>query len=703
MEDRAFSRLLKYFTGCFTTDGIHIENSPTYHVMVSRYLKQIVEYARVCGRSEQFGGLAEVLAGADLYAAHALTPNGYFPPISDNAPDVIKSATARSTFGENHFLAAVTHGDEGTLPPTKAFVAEKSGYATHRSSWTEPEATHVFFSAAYNANYHKHSDELSLYISSGRQEILREAGPFGYEKTNPMTAYGFSSRAHNTLLVDGRGLPRADGSQELTHLKDVGSTPTTLAVEGSTRRFEGIEWSRRVTVAEKGAHAPVVVVDRVAADSQHTFTFMWHVAPDLVADARGNALELYTSAGVKVAELTWTGSPSTRVRLVRGQKVPHVQGWYFPRMRDARPATVLEVDVDGAAADVTWELRTRDFLMSDRGVNPVTSAWSVFSGEKPVHYLLELPKDRAPKRLAVVFSALEGPWEFGEAHRTTLKGLDPEAATLYVLDDFGEQGAYYLANGRNPAEFRSVQGLLHSVLRQVGLGPSDAITMGSAKGGTAAIMHGVSLGAARVIAGAPEVRIGNYLKQVSPVTLDYIAGGTGESSIRWANGAMLRALESGVRSTSIEIVLGQRDHHFEGHVKAFVPESQALGYDVSLLLAPGTPHPELGAVFRSYLESSVLSYGGEGEPVMPHVVAFDPIARTFGGTVLAPNGSEVSFRIFREGKPIDQIGYSAKRSATWKIDEPGRYRIRFHVRPSGGGDVVAFGSRTVRVDAGKSL
>lgn len=44
VQNIAVRRLLQYFDDCFTIDGIHRENNPTYHVMVSRYVHLVAEY-----------------------------------------------------------------------------------------------------------------------------------------------------------------------------------------------------------------------------------------------------------------------------------------------------------------------------------------------------------------------------------------------------------------------------------------------------------------------------------------------------------------------------------------------------------------------------------------------------------------------------------------------------------------------------------
>lgn len=694
MRSQAFTRLYEYFSTCYTSDGIHVENNPTYHVMISRYLSQVVTYAELRAAGKEFAKLSSVLSAAEEYAAHAVTPRGMFPPISDTAVRQLDTKSEASVFPGELYRGAITLGREGVVPQERSYIAENTGYAIHRSDWGDPKASYIYFSAAYNADYHKHSDELSLYVMNDGVELIREAGPFGYDRKNPKTGYGFSSQAHNTLLVDGRGLPRTDAKKDLTTLENVNSSPTTLHVRGRTGRYSGVSWTRELVVEDSGAQAPVIVKDSVRSSAEHNYQILWHFGPDITVLARSAAAELFLSDGRKVGELTWSGSAATSVRLTRGQSTPEVQGWAFPRMGESVPATVLTVSFSAADIDVEWSLRTRDFLILDRGVNPVSGAWRSFAGEKPVNYLLEQPSDSV-EELHVVFTAVHKPWDFTYNYRASMAGTS--AATLYILDDFGDQGAYYLANGRVEAEFRSVQGLLHSIMRQLSIGPDKVTTIGSSKGGSAAILHGVTIGASQVIAAAPQTRIGSFLAKPHPNILRYISGDTTAASIAWVDSVLDRALASGVRSTEIRLLVGRADHHYTRHVQPFVAAARALGYAVQVMPLPGTPHSRIGSAFRSYLASWIKSRNDSGdEPSLPHVAVFDKDSGEIGVATELPSGWKASFRLMRGREVINSAPYHSAGHVSWKVKEAGAYRVRVYARTPDG-NTIAFGTSAVRV------
>lgn len=698
-RDLAFSRLLQYFSSAFTADGIHVENSPTYHLMVCRHLKRVVDYASAVDRDAEFAPLREILPKADQYAAFALSPGGVFPPVSDSAPNKIHLDAARDAFGSGLLAGVVSRAVAGPLPETNVLVAEASGYAIYRDGWAQDAGSQVFFSAAYNADYHKHSDELSVYVNLEGRELLREAGPFGYDRRDPRTAYGFSSFAHNTLIVDGEGLPRTDGLHDETGLIDLGSSERRLHVKGWTKRYPGILWERELTIDAPLSDGGLAIRDRVRADSHRQYTFLWHLGQDVNVLTRGNVIELFATdeGGEKLAELAWSGSPPTGVRVVRGQSLPTIQGWQFPKMGTAVPASVLEVDFEGADLEVLWTLATSAFSIRDRGIRP-RSSWKSFPGEKPVNYLLDVPAGEVPEELLIVFSAIHQRGDFTFNYRSSLQRA--QAAKLFILDDFGDQGAYYLSSNRNFAEFRSVQGLIHTVLRRLGLGPSSVTTIGSSKGGSAAIMHGTAIGAGKVVAAAPQFRIGTFLSAPHPNILKYITGGVDDESVKWLDQAMARVLRSGVREVPIEIIVGEADHHLAHHVEPLSRLARSLGYNVSTLRVPGASHKEVGGLFSRYLDSWVAfqaSEPGEAPAVYPHIVSADEAGRSLGVAVGDVKGARYGFRLYKDSEAQDAFVWARGNSMTWKIRDRGLYRARVYVDFPDRGVRHAFGTKSVRI------
>ncbi|WP_169332142.1 heparinase II/III domain-containing protein [Corynebacterium lubricantis] len=689
----AVNRLIQYFNECFDEDGIHQENTPTYHLMVSRYLGQVVQYLESIGETTNLAHLKEIKAKADHYGAFALTPRNHFVPVSDTKLGVISESQVRSVFGENTMMAAHSFGRISAPPASKTFVSTTSGYGVYRSDWT-PQAEYLFFSAAYNADYHKHSDEMSVYYFANGRELISEAGPNGYEYSDPLTKYGFSSAAHNTLLVDDQGLPRVDDGQAATNLVDIDSTPDTLDVKGATTRYPGVEWSRRVF---KGHSAPgqVEIFDSVRSQNERKYTFLWHIPEDTTPILRGNGLEIFDrSDDQKLGELTWFDATPTQVRHVIGQRHPYVQGWTFPTMGEAKAASAIEVVFSANSLDIRWDLRSENFKLLDRGITP-QSNWQTYFAEKPVNYLFEyFGDDEQIKELAIVFTAVGQKYDFTYNYRASMKKF--KGAVVYILDDFGDQGSYYLASNRNMAEFRSVQSLIKQLVHDLNLTFNDVISIGTAKGGSAALLHGVTLGIRQVLVGAPQYKIGSFLKNPHPNILRYIAGGTTDADVSWLNQTAFTLLQSGTRTTKVSILVGKGDHHYRDHVVPLVDDLHMLGYAPELLLLPGTTHSELGGVFRGFLENLNNSIGSDSS-VLPNAISSDAKTKSVGVAVAKEPETRVWAQLISGKERLGKLVSVKDGTASWSELESGIYRVRIYFERETGGERKAFGTRAVRL------
>lgn len=689
VENMAVARLTDYFDSCFTTDVVHTENNPTYHVMVSRTLSLVTNYLKLTGKGHDPQSLERLLKKADLFAAFCVVPNNEFPPISDTKIEKLNIRRARGIYGNGYFVGAISNGKYGTVPDFLDYVAESSGYAIFRTGW-ERRSSFAMFSAAYNDNYHKHSDELSLFVYSHKHAILAEAGPNGYQYNDPKTAYAFSSFAHNTLIVDDKGLPRIDGKANLTTLTKFSDT----SVEGRTKRFDGVDWRRKVDAGAWKTRGRLRITDEISSDRERNFKVLWHLGTETIPIVRGNFIEIFSkSTNSKLAELYMSGAAALSVRPFYNQTSPSIQGISFPRMGESKASWVIQFEYKDDSLKIDWDFRVKNFQLKDRAITPKSSLWNTYYGEKPVRYLLDR-SNSDEKSLLFVFSAVNKPFDFTYNYRASL--ADFPGTVCYIIDDFGDQGAYYLASSRNFAEFRSVQQTMTHVSDTLGIPLEQAIALGSSKGGTGAIIHGVSAGIKHVIAGAPQYKIGSFTKNPHPNILQYLAGGVSDEDIEWANSACFEILDNGQRKTRISVIVGRADGHFRKHAIPLAEDANKLGYELELLPLPGTTHAELGTVFRRSVGALSQSMHKNSE-VLPHAFTVDAEKMKVGLAVIAIPGTLVLAALHRNGKPVGKPVRLVNGVTEWNVSESGIYRARVYFEPNKGGSRVAFGTESMRI------
>jgi hypothetical protein len=692
----ATARLYAYFSTSFTADGVHVENTPTYHLMVSTHVHGVFEILSQIGH-EHADYYRLLLTGAAAYATHALMPNGMYPQISDTAQQSEAPAARQNIFGSQEFVYAASAGRAGVAPAARTLVLPDSGYAIYRSSWTDSDATFAFFSAAYNANYHKHSDDLSFFLRSKGVDLLSEAGPYGYDYKDPLTKYAYSSFAHNCLIVDGTSLPRTDEFSNLTTLEQHDVRTDGFHVTGRTGRLKDTVHTREVEIIEAAGVPRINIVDKIESTGPHSYDLLWNLSPEVEPVIHGQGFELY-HAGRKVLDLHFEADVATTVSLHRGETKPKYLGWRFPRFGQAVAAPTVRIRFEGSRATFKTRIRLDDFTYVDRGLTEKTAGWRRAALGRSLNYLAVPAKSAAgTKKLAVVFSAIHQPGDFTFNYKNS---LDPTGINaLYILDDHGDQGAYYLADHGDRSIFDSVQALIRSELGRLGLDARDLITAGSSKGGSAAIIHGAAAGAGQIIVGAPQVHIGTFLQGPHPNILRFITGSTSDAAIESLDRVVFDAIDSFGENTRLSIVVGDKDHHYRHHVLPLHEHAKSRNAAMDLTVLPGLPHSEIGTVYKQFLTQRVERELA-GHTDSPLAYDYADIAATEGvltASVLARNNCEIAFRLYRDAELHAKLPYGPTTTATWAGLAAGKYRVRVFYRNLEDGTVEAFTTRWAKL------
>jgi hypothetical protein len=691
----ATDRLYAYFSSSFTAEGVHIENTPTYHLMVSKYVHNVLDILSKVGHphADYYNSL---LQNAAEYATHALMPNGMYPPISDTTQQLETGAARQNIFKSDEFAFAASAGKLGSQPQRRTLVLPASGYAIYRSSWTDPDATFAFFSAAYNANYHKHSDDLAFFLRSAGVDLLSEAGAYGYDYKDPLTKYAYSSFAHNCVIVDGASLPRTDDLSHRTTMKQQDIRDEGFRVTGSTGRLKDTVHTREVDITEPGGVPRIDITDTVVSTGTHTYDLLWNLGPEVEPVIHGQGFELF-HAGRKVMDLHFEADVATTVSLHHGETTPKYLGWRFPRFGEVLAVPTVRIRFEGSNATLKTRIRLADFTYLDRGLSGANSGWRRTQGGQNLNYLAVAAKTaEGTKRLAVVFSAIHQPGDFTYNYKHS---LDPTGVNaLYILDDFGDQGAYYLADHGNRSIFDAVQALIKSELLRLGLDATDLITAGSSKGGTAAILHGAAAGAGQIIVGAPQVSIGTFLKEPHPNILRFITGSASSEAAECLDELVFRAVDSLGSQTEMSIVVGDKDHHYRHHVRPLHEYAKSRNVAIDLTVLPGLPHSEIGSVYKNFLtqrvEHELAGLSTNGPIDYADVVG---AKGTVTVSVISRSGTEIAFRLYRGSEMVAKWPYSSQTTAFWSGLEPGKYRSRVYYRNTEDGTLEAFTTKWVDV------
>ena len=337
---RAMSELWRQLDVQVLADGGHFERSPMYHTVVLADSLECAQLLRACGEDvpasvgetlRKMAAAYSVLSRADG-RIHLFNDSAYgIGPSKRSLGDLVKAETGASLAfpaGALELKATGYYGFSATDGTTRLLID------------CGPPAADV-------QPGHAHCDALSFELDLNGEQVIVDSGVSGYEG-DPLREYVRSTRAHNTLMINGQEQSEVWGTFRLA--RRITGTTATQTLSGDEYRFAGsyipyhderLSHQRLITADATG----VVVTDRVDGPGIKRVQSFIHFHPAFAVHAEGNML-VAVSASQQVIIATFGG---VQIEIARGTANPP-QGWYCPEFGSAIQAFVAILSkADGEA------------------------------------------------------------------------------------------------------------------------------------------------------------------------------------------------------------------------------------------------------------------------------------------------------------------------------------------------------------------
>lgn len=292
----------------FSSEGIHLENSPEYHFFVYNTVKRFMD----TGWYEQFGsirGLMEQIAQNRVWMVH---PDKTIVTVGDSEPKPVSIDWPKSS-------------DKCRDSKASCYLLrnfQDSGYTIIRSDWAVPvqKASMLFVMGMFFQTGHKLPDDLSFEWFDQGERILTNAGKYSYS-TGPFRDYVNSTAAHNTVEINGGTRKLTEAMRYGSAIKDAKAVGEWFLVRGAVPREEGIDHERLVLFRPERWLA---IVDVMQGDASHQYTQWFHFAQQWRLENAKDDVRLVSSSGRTVLVRHLSGS---QLVASRGQRQPKPQGW----------------------------------------------------------------------------------------------------------------------------------------------------------------------------------------------------------------------------------------------------------------------------------------------------------------------------------------------------------------------------------------
>lgn len=207
--------------------------------------------------------------------------------------------------------------------------------------------------------------------------------------------------------------------------------------------------------------------------------------------------------------------------------------------------------------------------------------------------------------LIVSFSGFPGDGKPSYNYVRTLSG-NKKIDKLFILDDFGCRGSYYVMEDGEYTPRELVKGLIAKIMTRGEY--KNVYTMGSSKGGTAAIYYGLECNATAVYSGACQYYIGNYLNK--PQFAQIFKGMTGreqtEDVVDELNSIMPKQLErhAGCK-TVIHLLYSKEENTYRKHTIGLISDLKRFNIPFVERVEEFPNHDDVGKFFSPYLKAEL--------------------------------------------------------------------------------------------------
>ena len=305
-----------------------------------------------------------------------------------------------------------------------------------------------------------------------------------------------------------------------------------------------------------------------------------------------------------------------------------------------------------------------------------------FKDEVDVKYLF-FPSYKNSDLLTITFAGFhaEGdPPKYN--YMRTLEEFD--CNQLFILDDFGARGSYYMCVNRDFKIEKSVKKLIDTICQDHKI--KKRISLGSSKGASAAIYYGLKYDYDAIIAGTPQYYIGSYLKKVKSAhnVLDFMAGNQSEDSIEFLDNIIENLINQREEcSTQVVICAGKDDPHYQFHSVPLIDTLEQKNVPFVLDVLNYSAHSDIGKVFPDSIKKNLALYGTfsilEDYSITVEKNLINLSLITTNDTDKVAVYLYVDKKRGKGKKLVERIGYNLEKEYSFNVEEQRIYTLKVFV------------------------
>ena len=214
-----------------------------------------------------------------------------------------------------------------------------------------------------------------------------------------------------------------------------------------------------------------------------------------------------------------------------------------------------------------------------------------------VNYVFQ--ENKSSNQLLVIFSGFPANGK-PPVYNYVLKFRNLKCNKLFILDNFGDdvRGSYYLGTNGDWYVIDAVTDLIEEIATKNNIEKKDITCTGSSKGAFAALYYGIRNNYGTVIAGEPQIFLGDYLTVPDNLSVySSMIGEVNSDNTKVLNDFLINLVEDKNDFPEITIHCGEDGYHHKKHIIPFLKKLDSKKVDYKLDLGSYKDHGNVGVYY----------------------------------------------------------------------------------------------------------
>lgn len=255
VKDRSQNAILRDFS----SKGLHLENSPDYHRLTTKWLLNIEENLNMEGESLDKKYLERLNKALKLDAI-IVKPNKRYPIVGDSSDGQFKKEKSFNNFVDREAGRVILHN--------------------------RGKRSQLAFISGYGSKGHKHYDDLSFTFHDGKKDIFNDSGKYNYKTKDPIRKHVVSTLGHNSLSVykENYSLSNDKKIMKQIGIESFNDKSEYYVVKGFNKSYEGLLLERTIIFFKTNT---IIILDQFTSKNQNTIAVNFNLGLGVKAEEIG--------------------------------------------------------------------------------------------------------------------------------------------------------------------------------------------------------------------------------------------------------------------------------------------------------------------------------------------------------------------------------------------------------------------------------